>query len=167
MPGLKTMSEKEQQTKKEEKDPIFEQYRKVMKALEGPILLYSNIPIPYNTQPINPQHFCQHCKTKLSLQLQITEKMLLLSPKLVNMDWGSLFVFTCSNSCPKSLEQCVVIQYETDAIKEQEIGALKKRQKNRKRKEKNREKKEKSLQKEKVEIEEEGEGRLDEEGDWD
>lgn len=44
-------------------------------------------------------------------------------------------VFTCSNSCLESVDECVVVQYELDAIKESEISALKKRQKNKKRKE--------------------------------
>jgi len=40
-----------------------------MKYIDDPVLLYSNIPIPYNNQPINPQHSCKYCKAKLSLEL--------------------------------------------------------------------------------------------------
>ena len=78
---------------------MFEEYKKVMKELEGPILMYSNIPIPYNNQVINPKHFCKACNSKLSPELQLTEKLLLVNQKLLRLDWGSLMVFTCSNSC--------------------------------------------------------------------
>jgi hypothetical protein len=53
----------------------------------------------------------------------------------VRLDWGGLFVFACSNSCAESAEECVVVQYEVDAIKDEEVHALRKRQKNKKRKE--------------------------------
>lgn len=43
-------------------------------------------------------------------------------------------VFTCSNSCVNSTEECVVVQYEVDAVKDEEVNALRKRQKNKKRK---------------------------------
>lgn len=43
-------------------------------------------------------------------------------------------VFTCSNSCVNSMEECVVVQYEVDAVKDEEVNALRKRQKNKKRK---------------------------------
>lgn len=43
-----------------------------MQELDGPILLYSNIPIPYNNQPINNKHFCKFCNSKLTLELQLT-----------------------------------------------------------------------------------------------
>lgn len=89
-----------------------------MKELEGPVLMYSNIPIPYNNQVINPKHFCKACNSKLSPELQLTEKLLLLNQKLLRLDWGSLMVFTCSNSCQQSDEECVVVQYEIDAIKD-------------------------------------------------
>jgi hypothetical protein len=114
---------------------VFEEYKKVMSELDGPVLLYSNIPVPYNSQPINPHHFCKHCHAKLSLELQLTEHLLSLNQKLLRLDWGSLFVFTCSNSCPESCEECVVVQYEVDAVKDEEVSALRKRQKNKKRKE--------------------------------
>jgi hypothetical protein len=51
---------------------VFEEYCKIMREIDGPVLLYSNISIPYNSQPINPRHNCKHCKSKLSLELQIT-----------------------------------------------------------------------------------------------
>lgn len=38
-----------------------------MNELDNPILLYSNISIPYNSQPINPRHFCKYCNSKLLL----------------------------------------------------------------------------------------------------
>jgi hypothetical protein len=38
-----------------------------MKDLDDPVLLYSNIAILYNSQPVNPKHTCKHCKAKLSL----------------------------------------------------------------------------------------------------
>lgn len=66
-------------------------------------------------------------------ELQITEKMLLLSPRLVSQDWGALLIFTCSKSCKESLEECVIVQYEADAIQDSEVSVLKKRQKNKKR----------------------------------
>ena len=53
--------------KKEEKDAVFEEYRRAMKDLDDPVLLYSNIPVLYNSQPVNPRHTCKHCKAKLSL----------------------------------------------------------------------------------------------------
>ena len=74
--------------------------------------------------------------------------MLLVSPKLIDLDWGGLFVFTCSNSCAQSSEECLVVQYEADAVKDNELKALKKRNKNKKRKAKsNQKKKEQSLEK--------------------
>jgi hypothetical protein len=109
-----------------------------MAQLDGPVLLYTNIPIPYNSQPLNPRHFCPHCNSKLTLELHLTEKILSMAPKLLNMDWGSLLVYTCAESCLASLEECVVVQYEADAIRDTEVAALRKRQKNKKRKEKER-----------------------------
>ncbi len=44
-----------------EKDPIFEEYRKSIKDLDDPVLLYTNIPVPYNKQPLNHKHFCKFC----------------------------------------------------------------------------------------------------------
>lgn len=35
---------------------------------------------------------------------------------LLGMDWGSIFVYTCSASCAKSSEEEVVVQYEIDAV---------------------------------------------------
>ncbi len=70
-----------------------------MYQIDSPVLLYSNIPIPYNNQHVNPKHFCKFCKTKLSLELQLTERLLSLNQKLLRLDWGSLMVFTCANSC--------------------------------------------------------------------
>lgn len=70
----------------------------------------------------------------------------------MGLDWGSLIVFTCSKSCQESIEECVVVQYEADAVKDSEVSALKKKQKNRKRKDKSKQKKEK---KEEATIEEE------------
>lgn len=64
-------------------------------------------------------------------------------------------VFTCGNSCRESEEECVVVQYEVDAVKDEEVQALRKRQKNKKRKEqkeKSREQKEKSKSKGKLEA---------------
>ena len=69
--------------------------------------------------------------------------MLSVSPRLVGLDWGTLLIFTCSKSCPGSTEECLVVQYETDAIQDSEVSALKKRHKNKKRKEKSKSKKEK------------------------
>ncbi len=43
-------------------------------------------------------------------------------------------MFTCSNSCSKSDDECTVVQYEVDAVKEEEIKALNKKQKNREKK---------------------------------
>ena len=61
------MSENMKEEKQEEKDLMFEEYRKIMNELDGPVLLYSNIAVPYNSQPINPRHTCQFWKAKLSL----------------------------------------------------------------------------------------------------
>lgn len=115
---LKFTAEANRREGKEEKDWVFEEYKKIMGQLDGPILLYTNIPIPYNSQPLNPRHFCPHCNSKLTLELHLTEKILSLEkvPKLLNMDWGSLLVYTCTESCLASLEECVVVQYEADAI---------------------------------------------------
>ena len=38
-----------------------------MREIDSPILLYSNVPLPYNSQPLNPRHNCQHCEAPLSL----------------------------------------------------------------------------------------------------
>jgi hypothetical protein len=100
--------------------------------------------------------------------------MLMVSPKLVGNDWGSLLIFTCSKSCPESTEECLVVQYETDAIQDTEVSALKKRNKNKKRKEKSLQKKKEGQSKGKEEeLKEEGKGEegeepeKEEEGDWD
>ncbi len=38
-----------------------------MHELDDPVLLYTNIPVPYNSQIINPKHFCKFCEGKLTL----------------------------------------------------------------------------------------------------
>lgn len=38
--------------------------------------MYSNVPIPYNSQPINPKHFCKYCNSKLCMELQLTQNIL-------------------------------------------------------------------------------------------
>lgn len=43
-----------------------------MKDLDSPIILYSNILIPYNKDIINPKHQCSFCKAKMMPELQIT-----------------------------------------------------------------------------------------------
>lgn len=50
------------------------------------------------------------------------------------MDWGSIMVYTCGGSCKESGEECVVVQYETDAIRDEDVRKLKKRNKNRRKK---------------------------------
>ncbi len=49
------------------KDHMFQQYIRVIKSLNNPIMLYSNVPLPYNKLPLNPKHHCKHCHNKLSL----------------------------------------------------------------------------------------------------
>lgn len=98
------------------KDHVFEQYVKVIKTLNNPIMLYSNIPVLYNENPLNPKHHCKHCNNKLQLELQLTEKVLLFHKSLAILDWGSIFVYACAASCQESEEECVVLQYEFDAI---------------------------------------------------
>ncbi len=127
-----------------------------MRDLDGPIVLYSNLPIHYNKDPINPRHQCRYCKAKMVPELQITEKMLLLSPRLVSQDWGALLIFTCSNSCKESIEECVIVQYEADAIQDSEESVLKKRQKNKKRRKNKKKEGEKEGEKETEGDEEEG-----------
>ena len=75
-----------------------------MSELNGPSMLYTNQPILYNSQPLNPRHQCKYCGNKLSLEVQITEKVLLIESnkpesKLLMLDWGSLMMFTCVGSC--------------------------------------------------------------------
>jgi len=54
--------------------------------------------------------------------------------KLLLMDWGSIMIYTCVASCSQSNEECVVVQYEIDAINDEDIKKLKKVKKNRKKK---------------------------------
>ncbi len=61
----KEEKEGETEIKTNKTDYVFEQYRKTMKSLNNPILIYSNIPIPYNKQPLNPRHFCKKCNSKM------------------------------------------------------------------------------------------------------
>lgn len=70
-----------------------------MKAINNPVLIYSNIPVSYNKSPLNPKHICKHCNMKLSLEFQLTEKVLLFNKILAMLDWGSIFVYTCTGSC--------------------------------------------------------------------
>jgi hypothetical protein len=51
------------------------------------------------------------------MELQLTENILNINSKLIRLDWGSFMVFTCSSSCLDSIDECVVVQYELDAIK--------------------------------------------------
>lgn len=50
------------------------------------------------------------------------------------MDWGSIMVYTCLSSCSESEEECVVVQYEIDAIGYEDIKKLNKHKKNKKKK---------------------------------
>ena len=125
---------------KEGKDDKFEEYKKIMAEINGPAMLYTNQPIPYNSLPLNPRHQCKYCGSLLSLEVQITEKVLLLEStnpdsKLLLLDWGSMMIYTCVGSCKEGSEECVVAQYELEAIKEEEIRKLKKKKKNKKKKE--------------------------------
>lgn len=70
-----------------------------MKQINNPIMLYSNMAVPYNSLPLNPRHFCKQCNAKLELEVQLTEKSLLLSKNLALLDWGSLMIYACTNSC--------------------------------------------------------------------
>jgi hypothetical protein len=75
----------------------------------------------------------------MGLEIQITEKVLLLESlnpesKLIELDWGSLLIFTCQGSCAGGKQECVLPQYEKDPIKEDEIKKLKKKKKNKKKK---------------------------------
>jgi len=70
-----------------------------MKVLQNPIMLYSNVPVPYNSLPLNPKHFCKGCNSKLSMEVQLTEQLLLINKNLVILDWGSLMIYTCTASC--------------------------------------------------------------------
>ena len=54
--------------------------------------------------------------------------------KLLQMDWGSIMVYTCLSSCLESEEECVVVQYEIDAIGYEDIKKLNKHKKNKKKK---------------------------------
>lgn len=84
------------------KDHIFEQYIRIIKQLNNPVMIYSNIPIPYNKSTLNPKHTCKHCGNKLELEIQLTEKVLLFSKSLAMLDWGSVFVYACTASCKES-----------------------------------------------------------------
>jgi hypothetical protein len=55
--------------------------------------------------------------------------------RLLFMDWGSLLIYTCVASCNESTEECIVAQYETDAINDEEVKKLKQLNKNKKKKE--------------------------------
>lgn len=50
---------------KTKRDFVFEQYIRTIRSLNNPILIYSNIPVPYNKTPLNPKHICKHCNSKL------------------------------------------------------------------------------------------------------
>ena len=56
--------------------------------------------------------------------------------RLFLMDWGSLMLYTCGSSCNESKSEEVFLQYEEEAIKEDEIKKLKKKRKNKKKSEK-------------------------------
>jgi ABC-type phosphate transport system auxiliary subunit len=65
---LEEKEEKEGENKEltnTKKDHMFEQYVRVIKSLNNPMMLYSNIPIPYNKISLNPKHQCKHCHNKL------------------------------------------------------------------------------------------------------
>lgn len=77
-------------------------------------MLYTDTPLPYNSQPLNHKHFCV-CGSKLKLEVQVTEKILVMDSKNPNsrlflMDWGSLMVYTCSASCSESAEEQIILQ---------------------------------------------------------
>lgn len=44
---------------------MFELYVGVIKRWNSPILLYTNMALPYNKLPLNPRHNCKHCGNKL------------------------------------------------------------------------------------------------------
>jgi hypothetical protein len=83
-------------------------------------MLYTDIPLLYNNRLPNPQHLCSKCGSKVSLEMQITEKVLSMDSnsdsQLLLMDWGSILVYTCVASCDQGTEECIVVQYETEAI---------------------------------------------------
>jgi hypothetical protein len=99
---------------------FFEVYKKAVSELGNPCMMYTDVALLYNSRMPNPQHFCSKCGSKVSLEMQITEKVLSMEGNsdsgLLLMDWGSLLVYTCVASCDESTEECVVVQYETDAI---------------------------------------------------
>ena len=68
---------------------------------------------------------------------------MLFNKSLALLDWGSIFIYACTASCQESEEENVVLQYEFDAVSEEEIAKLKKTKKTRKKN------KNKSLSKEK------------------
>lgn len=47
------------------KDHVFEQYIRTIKQLNNPVMIYSNIAVPYNKSPLNPKHTCKYCSSKL------------------------------------------------------------------------------------------------------
>jgi hypothetical protein len=85
------------------------------------------------------------------------------------MDWGSIMIYTCVASCHLSQEECVVVQYEIDAIADEDIKKLKKTKKNRKKKE-GKKSKSKEKNNESPNGAKNGEKKMEEgeeEGDWD
>jgi hypothetical protein len=118
---------------------LFEVYKKAVAELGNPCMMYTDIVLPYNSRLPNPQHFCPQCGNKVSLEVQITERVLSMentaNSRLLLMDFGSLLVFTCVGSCDGSTEECIVAQYEIDAITDEEIKKLEKQNKNKKKKE--------------------------------
>jgi hypothetical protein len=125
---------------KQERDAIFEAYKKTMAELNRPCMLYSDVPLPYNKRAVRPPHNCRHCGGKVGLEAQITERVLSMGrdPQLLYMDWGSVLLFTCVASCDRGTEECVEVQFEVDAVTEDDLRKLKRSQKNKKKKQKRR-----------------------------
>jgi hypothetical protein len=61
-------------------------------------------------------------------------------PRLLLMDWGSAMVFTCVASCDRGSEEYIEVQYEVDAVSDEDLQKLKRSQKNKQKKQKRKEK---------------------------
>lgn len=59
------MENNNQSKGEKEIDFVFEHYKKVMREIQSPCMLYTNVSIPYNKEPIHPKHVCAKCGSKL------------------------------------------------------------------------------------------------------